>query len=50
MAYRVGGLESILKAIECKNICTATFSSGIQVSGVFSIVQKDKDNKIKYIL
>jgi phenylalanine-4-hydroxylase len=49
MAYRVGGLESILKAIECKNICTATFSSGIQVSGVFSIVQKDKDNKIKYI-
>ena len=49
MAYRVGGLESLLKAIECKNICTATFSSGIQVSGVFSIVQKDKGNKIKYI-
>jgi phenylalanine-4-hydroxylase len=49
MAYRVGGLESILKAIECKNICTATFSSGIQVSGVFSVVQKDQNNKIKYI-
>jgi phenylalanine-4-hydroxylase len=49
MAYRVGGLESILKAIECKNICTATFSSGIQVSGVFSEVYKDKKNEIKYI-
>jgi phenylalanine-4-hydroxylase len=49
MAFRVGGLESILKAIECKNICTATFSSGIQVSGVFSIVQKDKNKQIKYI-
>ncbi|MFA9205220.1 MAG: aromatic amino acid hydroxylase [Burkholderiaceae bacterium] len=49
MAYRVGGLESVTKAIECKNICTATFSSGIQVSGIFSIVQKDKGNKIKYI-
>ena len=42
MAYRVGGLESILKAIECKNICTATFSSGLQTSGVFSNVHKDQ--------
>ena len=49
MAYRVGGIESILKAIECKNICTATFSSGIQVSGVFSNVHKDTNNQIKYI-
>ncbi|MEK0422452.1 MAG: hypothetical protein RLZ95_362 [Bacteroidota bacterium] len=49
MAYRVGGIESILKAIECKNICTATFSSGLQVSGVFSKVTVDKTNQIKYI-
>jgi phenylalanine-4-hydroxylase len=49
MAYRVGGLESILKAIECKNICTATFSSGIQVSGIFSVAHKDKNNQVKYI-
>ena len=49
MAYRVGGLESILKAIECKNICTATFSSGLQTSGVFSNVHKDKNKHIKYI-
>jgi phenylalanine-4-hydroxylase len=51
MAFRVGGLESVLKAIECKNICTAAFSSGLQVSGVFSKVVKDptNQNQIKYI-
>jgi phenylalanine-4-hydroxylase len=49
MAYRVGGLESVSKAIECKNICTAVFSSGLQVSGVFSKVHTDVNNQIKYI-
>jgi phenylalanine-4-hydroxylase len=49
MAYRVGGLESVLKAIECKNICTAVFSSGLQVSGVFSKVYTDAHQAIKYI-
>lgn len=49
MAFRVGGLDSVLKAIECKNICTATFSSGLQVSGVFSKVCQDHNNDIKYI-
>jgi phenylalanine-4-hydroxylase len=49
MAYRVGGLESVSKAIECKNICTAVFSSGLQVSGVFSKVHTDAHHAIKYI-
>lgn len=49
MAYRVGGLESVSKAIECKNICTAVFSSGLQVSGVFSKVFTDDNHAIKYI-
>jgi len=49
MAYRVGGLESVSKAIECKNICTAVFSSGLQVSGVFSKVYTDSNQAIKYI-
>jgi phenylalanine-4-hydroxylase len=49
MAYRVGGLESVSKAIECKNICTAVFSSGLQVSGVFSKVYTDAHQAIKYI-
>jgi len=49
MSYRVGGLESISKAIECKNICTAVFSSGLQVSGVFSKVFTNGNQDIKYI-
>jgi phenylalanine-4-hydroxylase len=49
MAYRVGGLESVSKAIECKNICTAVFSSGLQLSGVFSKVCTDAHHAIKYI-
>src|SRR6267143_324261 len=35
MAYRVGGLAGINKAIECKNTATTEYSSGLQVSGVF---------------
>ena len=49
MAYRVGGIESVTKAIECKNICTAVFSSGLQLSGVFSKVHADANHAIKYI-
>jgi phenylalanine-4-hydroxylase len=49
MAYRVGGYESVSKAIECKNICTAVFSSGLQLSGVFSKVHTDAHHAIKYI-
>ena len=49
MAYRVGGLESVTKAIECKNICTAVFSSGLQLSGVFSKVHAGTNHTIKYI-
>jgi len=49
MAYRVGGYESVSKAIECKNICTAVFSSGLQLSGVFSKVHIDAHHAIKYI-
>ncbi len=38
MAYQVGGLEGINKAIECKNTATCEYSSGLQVSGVFTEV------------
>lgn len=38
MAYRVGGLEGINKAIECKNVATCEYSSGLQVSGTFAEV------------
>ncbi len=38
MAFMVGGLEGINKAIECKNVTTCEYSSGLQVSGVFTEV------------
>ena len=44
MAFRRGGAEGLLKAIECKNVCTAVYSSGLQVSGIFTdMVLKDDD-------
>jgi len=36
MAYKVGGLEGINKAIESKNICTLKLDSDIQISGIIS--------------
>src|SRR5438045_2341805 len=38
MAYQVGGLEGINKAIECNNVATCQYSSGLQVTGVFDEV------------
>ncbi len=42
-------IPSVEKAIECKNLCTSTFSSGIQVSGIFSKVFTDQKGHLKYI-
>lgn len=36
MALRKGGIEGILKAIESQNTATCVYSSGLQVSGVFT--------------
>ncbi len=36
MSFRRGGSYGLQKAIESKNTCTAVYSSGLQVSGVFS--------------
>ncbi|QEC51047.1 phenylalanine-4-hydroxylase [Anseongella ginsenosidimutans] len=41
MAFRRGGLEGILKAVECGETCTVVYSSGLQVSGVFRDVDVD---------
>ena len=48
MAYRVGGLEGINKAIECNNVATCEYSSGLQVSGVFSEVLTDENEQPIY--
>src|SRR5205807_2777742 len=44
MAYQVGGREGIEKAIECNNIATCDYSSGLQVTGVFDEVIVDGNN------
>ncbi|NEU07594.1 aromatic amino acid hydroxylase [Flavihumibacter sp. R14] len=49
MAFRVGGVEGLLKAVECKNICTAEYSSGLQVSGVFTDVGMGRDNQVTFL-
>ncbi|PYL84634.1 MAG: hypothetical protein DMF17_10785 [Verrucomicrobia bacterium] len=49
MAYQVGGLEGINKAIECNNVATCEYSSGLQVSGVFTEVITDEKNSPIYL-
>lgn len=49
MAYRVGGLEGINKAIECNNVATCEYSSGLQVTGVFDEVIVDPNNAPIYL-
>jgi phenylalanine-4-hydroxylase len=49
MAFMVGGLEGINKAIECNNTATCEYSSGLQVSGVFIEVVIDENNSPIYL-
>src|SRR3954464_7009036 len=49
MAYRVGGLEGINKAIECHNVATCQYSSGLQVTGVFTEVLTSTDKTPIYL-
>ncbi len=41
MAFRRGGHEGLLKAINCKSVCTAVYSSGLQISGIFTDILSD---------
>jgi len=49
MAYQVGGLEGIHKAIECNNVATCEYSSGLQVSGIFTEVVTDERGQPIYL-
>ncbi len=49
MAYQVGGLEGVNKAIECKNVATCQYSSGLQVSGVFTEALTDEKKQPIYL-
>ncbi|HEU0226951.1 MAG TPA: aromatic amino acid hydroxylase [Arachidicoccus soli] len=49
MAFRRGGIEGIQKAIDSRNVATAVYSSGLQVSGIFTGVIESKNNHIAFI-
>ena len=49
MAFVHGGAKGVLKAIESKVICTAVYSSGLQVSGVFSDLRMDRHDHLQFI-
>ncbi|RQO71286.1 aromatic amino acid hydroxylase [Pedobacter sp. KBW01] len=49
MAFRRGGSESIMKAIACKNVATAVYSSGLQVSGIFTDMGINPDDEVTFI-
>ena len=49
MAFMVGGLEGINKAIACNNTTTCQYSSGLQVSGVFTEVLTNSNNQPIYL-
>jgi phenylalanine-4-hydroxylase len=49
MSFRVGGAYGLQKAIESKNICTAVYSSGLQLTGVFTEFAQGKDKEPVFI-
>lgn len=49
MAFTVGGLEGVEKAIECNNPATCEYSSGLQVTGVFTEVLTDGAKNAIYL-
>lgn len=50
MAFSIGGREGLNRAIECSNVSTAVYSSGLQVSGVFADVIGDTSGEPGYIM
>lgn len=49
MAFRCGGSESLLKAIDCKNVTTAVYSSGLQVTGKFIDMGIDTNQEVTFM-
>jgi phenylalanine-4-hydroxylase len=49
MALRTGGLKGIQKLIESKNLGTIALSTGIQISGIFTNVITDENNRPIYV-
>lgn len=49
MSFRRGGAESIAKAIDSRNPATAVYSSGLQLSGIFTAMQTKPNGELSLI-
>jgi len=49
MAFRKGGTEGIIKAMESHNPATAVYSSGLQISGIFSDMGINTADELTFI-
>lgn len=49
MAFRKGGTESVIKAMESHNPATAVYSSGLQVTGVFCDMGINASDELTFI-
>ena len=49
MAFRLGGTQSVHKAIECQNVTTCELSSGLQISGIFTEVLTNGKTEPAYL-
>lgn len=49
MSFRVGGTSSLQKAVNSGSTATAVYSSGLQVSGVFTDVELDASGEAVYL-
>lgn len=50
MAFRCGGAGGIIKAISCARVTTAVYSSGLQVSGIFTELGLDAEDNISFVM
>ena len=49
MAWMIGGTESLHKAVDSSAIATAEYSSGLQVSGIFTDLELDANGEAVYL-
>jgi phenylalanine-4-hydroxylase len=49
MAWKKGGTKGLQQAIDAQTVCTAVFSSGLQLSGVFSKMLTDDQGCVIYV-
>ncbi|SDW14121.1 aromatic amino acid hydroxylase [Paenibacillus sp. CF384] len=49
MAFRIGGTESLEKALRSRNVATIAFNSGICVTGIIQSIEKDSNGEAIYM-